>query len=71
MMYPLYFDVVFKEIAQFYIKDDETLTMIGSIAFSSNSVVKFLVGLTLEYIPCKTVNWGIITVMLVTILTLQ
>ena len=70
-MYPLYFDVVFKEIAQFYIKDDETLTMIGSIAFASNSIIKILIGITLEYIPCKKVNYCILTVMFLTILTLQ
>ena len=35
MMYPLYFDVVFKEIGQFYIKEDETLTFIGSVSFIS------------------------------------
>ena len=71
MMYPLYFDVVFKEIAQYYIKDDETLTMIGSVAFASNSIIKILVGITLEYIPCKKVNYCILIVMFLTILTLQ
>ena len=71
MMYPLYFDVVFKEIAQFYIKEDETLTLIGSIAFASNSLIKILIGIILEYVPCKKVNCCILFVQFLTIITLQ
>lgn len=71
LMYPLYFDVVFKEIAQYYIKDDKTLTLIGSVAFASNSLGKLLFGIILEYFPCRQVNYGILLVMFVTLLTLQ
>lgn len=52
LMYPLYFDVVFKEIAQYYIKEDETLTLIGSVSFASNSLCKLIIGIVLEYVPC-------------------
>lgn len=62
--------MVFKEIAQYYIKDDETLTLIGSIAFAANSVTKLVVGIVLEYVSCKKVNYVILTVMFVSILTL-
>lgn len=31
-MYPFYFDVIFKEIGEYYIDDDDLLTYIGSIA---------------------------------------
>lgn len=71
LLLPLYFDVVFKEIAQYYIKDDETLTLIGSLAFTSNSITKLVIGIVLEYISCKKVNYVILTVMFVSILTLQ
>ena len=69
-MYPLYFDVVFKEIGQYYIKEDETLTLIGSIAFASNSMFKLIIGIVLEYVPAKKVNWAILSVMFLHICTL-
>ena len=71
MMYPLYFDVVFKEIGQYYIKEDETLTLIGSVAFASNSIFKLVTGIVLEYVPAKKVNCAILTVMFLHVLTLQ
>lgn len=71
LLLPLYFDVVFKEIAQYYIKDDETLTLIGSIAFTANSVTKLVIGIILEYVSCKKVNCVILAVMFVAILTLK
>lgn len=70
MMYPLYFDVVFKEIGQYYIKEDETLTLIGSLAFASNSLFKLIIGIVLEYVNAKTVNWFILVVMFLHIITL-
>ena len=70
MMYPLYFDVVFKEIGQYYIKEDETLTLIGSLAFASNSLFKLIIGIVLEYVPAKKVNCCILFTMFVHILTL-
>jgi hypothetical protein len=71
MMYPLYFDVVFKEIGQFYIKEDETLTLIGSVSFASNSLFKLITGVVLEFVPAKKVNAIILTTMFITLVTLQ
>ena len=71
MMYPLYFDVVFKEIGQFYIKQDETLTLIGSVAFASNSLFKLITGIVLEIMPVKKVNCFILAMMFVHIFTLE
>lgn len=69
-MYPLYFDVVFKEIAQYYIKDDEMLTMIGSVSFASNSLFKLIIGFVLEYVPARKVNVCILIVSFLSIITL-
>ena len=70
-MYPLYFDVVFKEIAQYYIKDDEMLTMIGSVSFASNSIFKLIIGIVLEYVPARKVNVFILIAMFFSIITLK
>ena len=71
MMYPLYFDVVFKEIGQFYIKEDETLTFIGSVSFITNSLLKLIIGIVLEVVPARRLNFGILVVMIAHVFTLQ
>lgn len=70
MMYPLYFDVVFKEIGQFYIKEDETLTFIGSVSFITNSLLKLIIGIVLEVVPARRLNFCILVVMILHVFTL-
>lgn len=70
-MYPIYFDVIFKEIGQHYIDDDALLTKIGSIAQACNSVGRVLTGFALDYVSAKKANYAILAVMVAQILTLH
>ena len=45
--------------------------MIGSVSFFSNSILKLITGIVLEYIPAKKVNCCILVVMFIHILTLK
>lgn len=71
LLYPQYFDVIFKELGQQYIEDDETLTHIGSLSFACNSVMRLLTGFILDFVSAKKANYVIITLMMLHILTLH
>lgn len=70
LSYPLYFEIAYKEIGQFYIKDDAILTYIGSISFIGLSVCKLLAGIMLDYVSIRKTNIVLLTVMILHIFTL-
>ena len=71
LLYPIYFEVVYKEIGQYYIKDDEILTYIGSVGFMGMSFVKLFAGISLDYVSVKKVNSLLLAIFIIHIFTLQ
>lgn len=71
LFYALYFDIVFKELGQHYITEDERLTEIGSTGYLANMVGRLVGGLMLDYYDPVQFNHVILGVFLVTMLTLH
>jgi len=70
LLYPIYFEVVYKEIGQYYIKDDEILTYIGSMGFLALSFIKLFAGISLDYVSVKKVNTLLLIIFIIHIFTL-
>lgn len=71
LLYPIYFEVVYKEIGQYYIKDDEILSYIGSVGFMALSFIKLFAGISLDYVSVKKVNSLLLAILILHLFTLQ
>jgi len=71
LLYPLYFEVVYKEIGHYYIKDDAFLTYIGSASFIAFSIWKLIGGIMLDFVSIKKVNTVVLIIMILHVLTIQ
>lgn len=55
LFYGIFIVESFKEYGQWFISDDATLTMIGTIAAFSNGLAKFICPTLMDYIDYKSI----------------